>query len=68
MLIETETDFHMRRARAELDSAYRAPSAAVAAAHLQLSVLHMQKLRSPDAVAGSAAPELRAPVESRRFG
>ena len=67
MLIETETDFHMRRARDELDSAYRAPSSAVAAAHLRLSVLHMQKLRGRGAAGVSAAPELRVPVESRRF-
>jgi hypothetical protein len=65
MLIEKAHDYHMRRARAELDAAYRASSAAVAEAHLRLSVLHMRKLRECDAAAQPAGPELRTALEAR---
>jgi len=37
--------YHTERARAELDAAYRAEEADVAAAHLRLCALHMQKAR-----------------------
>lgn len=37
--------YHVERARAELDAAYRAQSAAVAAAHLKLCALHMRLAR-----------------------
>ncbi|MBV8685324.1 MAG: hypothetical protein JOZ90_14655 [Alphaproteobacteria bacterium] len=37
--------YHVERARAELDAAYRATGGAVAAAHLRLSSLHMRRAR-----------------------
>ena len=37
--------YHTERARAELDAAYRADAPDVAAAHLRLCSLHMQKAR-----------------------
>jgi hypothetical protein len=65
MLIEKAHDYHVRRARAELDAAYRATTATVAEAHLRLSVLHMRKLRECDAAAQPAGPKLRARPEAR---
>ncbi|HEX5183411.1 MAG TPA: hypothetical protein VFW19_09705 [Allosphingosinicella sp.] len=37
--------YHVERARAELDAAYRAEQAEVAAAHLRLCSLHMHRAR-----------------------
>ncbi len=65
MLIEKAHDYHVRRARAELDAAYRASSGTAAEAHLRLSVLHMRKLRECGAAAQPAGPELRATPEAR---
>ncbi len=47
MTNECEQDhaFHVERARAELDAAYRAVSGDVAAAHLRLCALHMRQAR-----------------------
>jgi hypothetical protein len=47
MTNEREQDhaYHVERARAELDAAYRAERADVAAAHLRLSALHMRRAR-----------------------
>ena len=67
MSIETVHDYHVRRARAELDAAYRASSATVAEAHLRLSVLHMRKLRECDAAAQPAEVELRTTPAARIF-
>ncbi|MGZ8284896.1 MAG: hypothetical protein ACXW27_16115 [Allosphingosinicella sp.] len=47
MIVETDHDFHMRRARAELDLAYRSECRAATESHLRLSSLHMQRLRNP---------------------
>jgi hypothetical protein len=38
-----DKEFHVARARAELDAAYRAERSEVAAAHLKLSALHMRR-------------------------
>ena len=38
-----ERDYHIARARAELDAAYRAERSEVAAAHLKLCALHMRR-------------------------
>jgi hypothetical protein len=60
---EVERDFHIRRAREELDLAYRADAFAVAAVHLKLSALHMARLRPASAAAaaaGGAPPSFRA--------
>jgi hypothetical protein len=47
-------EFHSERAKAELDLASRAATAAAASAHLRLSQLHVEKLRG----LGTAAPAL----------
>ncbi len=46
MPIESSRDYHMRRARVELDLAYRAEVPAAMEAHLRLSALHMARLRA----------------------
>lgn len=46
MTHETDHDFHMRRARAEIDLAYRSECRAAMEAHLRLSSLHMQRLKT----------------------
>lgn len=45
MIGESDHDFHMRRARAELDLAYRSEGRRAMESHLRLSSLHMQRLR-----------------------
>lgn len=45
MQIEPSRDYHTRRARGELDLAYRANCRAAMEAHLRLSALHMARLR-----------------------
>jgi hypothetical protein len=42
---ENEHDFHVRRARAELDLAYRTGSYSAMISHLRLSALHMDRAR-----------------------
>jgi hypothetical protein len=42
---ETSRDYHLRRARDELDLAYRAQGWAAIEAHFHLSALHMTRLR-----------------------
>ena len=42
---ETDRDYHTRRAREELDRAYRADGWTAMSAHFRLSSLHMQKAR-----------------------
>lgn len=49
MTTETHHDYHLRRARAELDLAYRAQCHMASEAHLRLSSLHMQRLNDPEA-------------------
>ena len=48
MQTEPARDYHIRRARAELDMAYRAEARAAAEAHLRLSALHMARLRESE--------------------
>ncbi len=45
MQIEPNLDYHIRRARSELDLAYRADGPAAMESHLRLSALHMARLR-----------------------
>lgn len=45
MPIETSREYHMRRARVELDLAYRAEKRTAMEAHLKLSALHMARLQ-----------------------
>ncbi len=42
---DDDHSYHVERARAELDAAYRAEAADVAAAHLRLCALHMRRAR-----------------------
>lgn len=56
MIVETERDYHMRRARAELDLAYRSECRTAMESHLRLSSLHMQRLRSAESAARPAGP------------
>ncbi|HEX8644750.1 MAG TPA: hypothetical protein VF702_12645 [Allosphingosinicella sp.] len=43
-----DRDYHMQRARAEMDQAYQARCARAADAHMKLSSLHMQVLKDVD--------------------
>jgi hypothetical protein len=54
-----EQEFHMARARQELDLGYRSENGRAATAHLRLAALHMSRLesREPDQV----APRLEGP-------
>lgn len=45
MTRDMNRDFHMRRAREELDEAYRADGFAAVNAHFRLSSLHLQRVR-----------------------
>lgn len=57
--MENKHEYHVRRAREELDLAYRSERRAVSTAHLQLSALHMAELRAltnPDAPMRAAMP------------
>lgn len=42
---DEERDYHVLRARAELDSAYRSTNRKAIASHLRLSVLHMKRAK-----------------------
>ena len=53
---ETEHDFHTRRARDELDLAYRSDCYAAMASHLRLSALHMKCLGEPVGAASAVTP------------
>ena len=44
MIHETDQDYHIRRAQAELDLAYRSECSKAMEAHLRLSSLHMQRV------------------------
>lgn len=59
-----EYDYHIRRARAEMDCAYRAHGHAAVAAHMQLSALHMGRAREARPPAATAS----ALAADRRFG
>lgn len=54
MTHESDRDYHLRRARAELDLAYRARREAAAAAHLRLSSFHMAALTGTATDSGQA--------------
>ena len=51
---EQDKDYHIARARAELDLAYQAQHESVANAHMKLSALHMEQIRHPDEACGGA--------------
>ena len=50
-----DRDYHIDRARAELDWAYRADRDVAAQAHLRLSALHLRRLRDLDESCGGAS-------------
>ena len=41
-----DKDYHVARARAELDAAYRAEPSSAAEAHLKLAAIHMRRAQS----------------------
>jgi hypothetical protein len=49
-------DYHVERARAEMDCAYWAEGDAAATAHMKLSALHMDRARSARGYSEPAAP------------
>ena len=53
-----DKDYHIDRARAELDQAYRADNFAAARAHFRLASLHMKCLRNeaPPSAESQAVP------------
>ena len=57
MFDESDREFHERRARAELDLAYRSASRQAMAAHLRLSALHMAELRGARPAPGIVSAE-----------
>ena len=67
MILESDHDFHLRRARAELDLAYRSECQAAMEAHLRLSSLHMQRLSSADSSARPAGQQSFLPTPRRVF-
>lgn len=50
MLTDEDMSYHLERARAELDLAYRSPHALAAEAHMKLSALHMRRIKQGDGV------------------
>ena len=80
---ESDRDYHTRRAREELDRAYRADRWTAMSAHFRLSSLHMQKVREHSGAAilagmarvgaalttgtGAAQARARAGAEARAF-
>jgi hypothetical protein len=45
---DDDREYHIERARAELDRAYSATGRAAAEAHMRLSSLHMKRVQSAD--------------------
>ncbi len=60
MLRDTDLLYHIQRARAELDLAYRAPHQRAADAHMKLSALHMHQIKQADEACGGAGCSPRA--------
>jgi len=56
-----DREFHVERARAELDAAYRAATTAGASAHLELFSLHMRRARALGHCGTPVAEELGKP-------
>ena len=67
MILETDHDYHMRRARAELDLAYRSECRAAMESHLRLSSLHMQRLGGADSAGRPAGLQLLSPAAATVF-
>ena len=58
MRIDADREYHVERARAELDAAYRAAGSEAAEAHLRLCSMHMARARMLPARASPSPPEL----------
>jgi hypothetical protein len=57
-------DYHVGRARAEMDCSYRAAGQAAAAAHMKLSALHMERARIAKALHHAADAQTdRQPID-----
>jgi hypothetical protein len=54
-MTQDDREYHVRRARAELDMAYRTSSRVAAEAHMKLSMLHMERVREGNARGDVAA-------------
>ena len=63
---ESDRDYHTRRAREELDRAYRADRWTAMSAHFRLSSLHMQMVRAHSAPAILA--RMARPMEALSAG
>ena len=59
---ESNREYHLRRARAELDLAYRSDHRVAVEAHLRLSALHMRELGTVQRDTSAAACQPPAPV------
>lgn len=57
MLGEKQKAYHRRRARQELDMAYRAEGETIASAHMKLSALHMRRIAELDGSTGRSSDE-----------
>jgi len=58
MRADADREYHVARARAELDSAYRAADSESASAHLRLCSMHMARARTLLEAASERLPEL----------
>jgi hypothetical protein len=54
----SDREYHVERARAELDAAYRAAGSEAAAAHLRLCSMHMARAKTLMEAPSKAPPEL----------
>ena len=50
-----ESEYHLERARTELDLGFRSENRKVAEAHIGLSALHMKRMKELDEESGAAA-------------
>jgi hypothetical protein len=55
MSTDSRRDYHIRRAREELDLAYRAEGFSAMSAHMRLSAIHMAEATRPAIAAATAA-------------
>ncbi|MGZ8285189.1 MAG: hypothetical protein ACXW27_03375 [Allosphingosinicella sp.] len=58
MRADSDREYHIERARAELDAAYRAAGSNAAKAHLRLCSMHMARARTLLEQAAGSLPEL----------
>lgn len=58
MRADSDREYHVERARAELDAAYRAAGSSAARAHLSLCSMHMARARALLETASERRPEL----------